>query len=548
MQLRPYQEQLDQDIEAAWAAGCRNVLAVEPTGAGKTVNMAHTLRKYAAQPSIAIAHRKELVGQISLALAREGVPHKIIGPDALIRFVIQRQRQKLGRDFYSPHAQCAVASVASLTSKRTMEQLKSWCPQVKLWIQDEAHHIVRGNQWGRAVDLFPNARGLGFTATPCRADGRGLGSHSDGVMDAMVEGPTMRWLIENKFLCEYEIAAPLSDIEMDPDKVGSSGDYSRQQLRTAAKKSHIVGDVVQHWLRLAKGRQTLLFAPDLDTATEMRASFLASGIAAEMLDGTATDTVRAAVGDKFERGEFPVLINVDLFGEGYDVPAVEVVIMARPTESYGLYCQQFGRALRIMEGKGLALIIDHVGNVMRHGLPDKARMWSLDAKERRPRMLSPEEDIPIMYCAFCTHPYERHLVKCPHCGVEPLPTERSSPKLVDGDLHLLSQEMLAELRGMVAVIDEDPFLTREKMRKAGAPPAAFLSAEKRIRNRAQVQSALRELMGWWMTKYAAQGRGKRECQKLFYFMYNIDVMSAQALGATEALVLAYKLTEELGRC
>lgn len=547
MQLRPYQHQLDRDIEQAWDDGARNVLAVEPTGAGKTVNMAHMLKRYSETPSIAVAHRKELVGQISLALGREGVPHKIIGPDPLIRFVIQRQRQKLGRDYYSPHAQCAVASVATLTTKRTLAQLKGWFPQVRLWIQDEAHHIVRGNQWGKAVDLFPNARGLGFTATPCRADGKGLGSHADGVMDALVEGPTMRWLIDHGFLCDYEIAAPLSDMTMDPSTVGASGDYSRQQLRKAAQRSHIVGDVVANWLRLAPGKQTLLFAPDLETAAEIHASFIAAGVKAEVLDGATSDLIRAAVGDKFERKEFQVLINVDLFGEGYDVPAVECVVMARPTESYGLYCQQFGRALRILEGKFCALIIDHVGNVQRHGLPDRARIWSLDAKEKRPRMVNPDEDVPLRYCPGCTQPYERFLVYCPHCGLEYIPAERGSPIKVDGDLYLLTKETLDELRGFIASVDEDPVAVRTRMERAGAPKAAFLSAEKRIRERAMVQSALRELIAWFMTKYAARGRSKRECQKLFFLMYGIDVMSASALGAPEALALAYKLTEELAR-
>lgn len=547
MQLRPYQQQLDQDIERAWSDGNKNVLAVEPTGGGKTVNMAHMLHRYAGQPSIAIAHRKELVGQISLALGREGVAHKIIGPDALVRFVIQRQRQKLGRDFYNPHAQCAVASVATLTTKSTMANLKSWFPQVRLWIQDEAHHLVRGNQWGKAVDLFPNARGLGFTATPCRADGKGLGSHADGVFDTMVEGPDMRWLIDNQFLCDYEIAAALSDMQMDPDRIGASGDYSRQQLRSAAKTSHIVGDVVNHYLRLAKGRRTLLFASDLETAAEMRVGFINAGVAAEMLDGSVSDTVRADVGDKYEAGKFDVLINVDLFGEGYDVPAVECVILARPTESYSLYCQQFGRALRILEGKSKALIVDHVGNVARHGLPDKRRVWTLDAKERRPKMLNPEDDVPLRYCPECTQPYEKYLVLCPFCGHEYEPAERSSPQQVDGDLVLLTPETLARLRGDVEHVDRDPYKVRDQMLNAGAPRAAALSACKNMLTRNNVQAALRELMAWWMTKQGEKGKSKRECQRMFYFMFGMDVLSAQALSATDAHAMAHRIAEALSR-
>ena len=236
-----------------------------------------------------------------------------------------------------------------------------------------------------AAALFPNSRGLLVTANTERADGKGLGRHADGLADTLVEGPGMRDLINQGYLSDYRIFAPPSDLNLDGVEIGSTGDFKQNQLKLRIKKSHVVGDVVEHYKRLANGKQGITFATDVETATEIAAQFNAAGVPAEAVSAKTPDRLRVEISRRFERGEIKQLVNVDLFGEGYDVPAVEVVSMARPTESFNLFCQQFGRSLRILEGKTGAIIIDHVGNVMRHGLPDAYQAWTLDRREKGKR-------------------------------------------------------------------------------------------------------------------------------------------------------------------
>jgi len=165
------------------------VLLQLPTGGGKTVILARIIRETAGAVC-AIAHRRELVSQISLALAREGVRHRVIGPREVVQFCARYHVEETGRSYYDASSAVAVASVDTLVAREA--DLRAWASSVRLWVQDEAHHVLTGNKWGLAAAMFPQARGLGVTATPGRADGRGLGRHADGVFDALVSGPGMR--------------------------------------------------------------------------------------------------------------------------------------------------------------------------------------------------------------------------------------------------------------------------------------------------------------------------------------------------------------------
>ena len=206
--LRPYQAKAKQYIYDAWDQGFVNVLAVLPTGAGKTVLFSDIIHDHRGA-SCAIAHRQELVSQISLALARDKVRHRIIGPKSVVKLCVNLHMLELGASYYDPSSTCAVAGVDTLV--RRGDELNGWLESVTLCVQDEAHHVLESNKWGTAFKMFPNAKGLGVTATPLRADGKGLGRHVDGLFDTMVEGPGMRDLIEMGFLTEYRVFAPPSD-------------------------------------------------------------------------------------------------------------------------------------------------------------------------------------------------------------------------------------------------------------------------------------------------------------------------------------------------
>lgn len=393
------------------------------------------------------------------------------------------------------------------------------------------HHLLADNKWGKATALFPNAKGLGVTATPTRADGRGLGRHADGLMDVMVESPGMRDLIGMGFLTDYRIFAPPSDINLASVPISASGDFSPEPLRAAVHKSHIVGDVVSHYLRIAPGKLGVTFAVDVESATEIAAAYRQAGVPSEVVSANTPPALRAAILSRFARGELKQLLNVDLFGEGFDLPAIEVVGMARPTQSFALYCQQFGRSLRPLDGKSHAIIIDHVSNVLRHGLPDAPRVWTLDRRERRSRG-KPDDVIPVRTCPSCLSVYERIYRECPFCGHYPEPAGRSGPEQVDGDLAELTPEALARLRGEI----DKPLVL-----PYGATPEIAGAVKKRHHEKQQAQAALRDAMAQWGGVQVARGLDLSQAQRLFYITYGIDVASAQALGRAEAEALRLRV-------
>lgn len=550
MQLRPYQNISINKIYQEWQNGQRNVALVSPTGSGKTVVFSEVIRNHQGG-SVAIAHRQELVGQMSLALAKDGVRHRIIGPTALIRGVVQNHIEELGKDFHDSYSRCAVAGVDTLISRsketsQYRESLLRWANQVTLWVQDEAHHLLRSNKWGKAVALFPNARGLGVTATPERADGKGIGRFADGLFDSMVLGPQMRELINSGYLTDYRVFCPPSDLDLSAVSTGADGDYIRKQLALKTQKSSVMGDVVDHYLRLASGKLGVTFAPDVETATELCKRFNEAGVPTEVVTAKTPDRMRREILRRFKRREILQLVNVDLFGEGFDLPAIEVVSMARATQSYALFVQQFGRALRIMDGKTVALIIDHVGNVMRHGLPDRARNWSMDRRDRRSSQKDPDV-IPMRTCLnpICMAPYERSYPTCPFCGEEPKPAARTAPEFVDGDLYELDAETLAALRGEVVKADKDPQSILNGMKRAGHEYMVAKGAANRQAARIEAQEALRQSMALWAGYQTALGRSDRESWRRFYHGFGIDVLSAQALGRADAETLTARICEHI---
>lgn len=174
-ELRPFQQRLVGDIENEWARGATNVMPVAATGSGKTVVLSHLIAEETGR-TVAIAHRQELVSQISMALARNGVQHSLMSTakgsaSPLLRMITALHTFEFGRPYLSQNARAAVVGVDTLVRHKGDPSFQ----HVKLVVQDEAHHVLKDNKWGMAAALFPNARGLYPTATPLRADGKGLG-------------------------------------------------------------------------------------------------------------------------------------------------------------------------------------------------------------------------------------------------------------------------------------------------------------------------------------------------------------------------------------
>lgn len=566
--LRPFQAALEHDIYQAWNQGALNVMPVAATGSGKTVLLSKLLYDEPGA-SIAIAHRQELVSQISIALARNGVRHRLVGAKKgsnLIRVITALQVAELGYSFFDPNAKTGVGGVDTIIR---MDADDPWFKQVRFGVQDEAHHVLKANKWGLAAGMFPQARWLFPTATPLRADGKGLGRHADGLVDVMVLAPSMRDIINMGYLTDYRIFAPPSDLDLSQVALSqATGDFNADQLRKAVHKSHITGDIVAHYLKLAPGKLGVTFAVDVEAATEIAAAFRAAGVPAEVVSAKTPDALRSQILRRFKAREILQLVNVDLFGEGFDLPAIEVVSFARPTESFALYCQQFGRALRLMlskeaaavhahltdeqrraaiaaSEKPVAYIIDHVNNVLRHKGPPDAKWregsWSLDRRDRRSSGKS--DAIPMRVCVNpeCIQPYERIYKCCPYCGHYPPPPSRSAPEFVDGDLTELDAETLAALRGEIARIDGDPVIPY------GAAPEVAGAVRRRHWERREGQRALRNVIAWWAGLESAQGRGESESYRRFYHRFGIDVANAQTLNAKEAGELAERVRVELAK-
>lgn len=559
MELRPFQQTLYDQLLATWNAGARYVMAVLPTGGGKTVLFSHVIQTMRL-PTCAIAHRSELISQMSLTLARYGVRHRVIGPRSLQKACSALHMRELNRAYYDPRSQVAVAGVDTLVNRG--DELRDWLPAVRLVVMDEAHHVLRDNKWGRAFAMFPNARGLGVTATPLRADGAGLGRHADGVADTLIVGPPGRELIGTGYLTDYRIVAPPSDIDYSHVPIGASGDYSLPKLRQVVHASNtIVGDVVRHYKKFADGKLGVTFNVDVEAAVEQAEAYRKAGVPAEVVHAKTPDDLRFSILRRFRQGGIRQLCNVDLFGEGFDLPAVACVSMVRKTESYGLYCQQFGRALRVMvdgnenwgaltdeeritriasSNKPHAIILDHVGNVARHGLPDMARQWTLDRRERKSRSASTDV-VPLRTCENpeCFAVFERFYKACPYCGHAPVPARRSTPDEVDGDLIELDLAALRAIRGEIERVVAPVVVPY------GMPFPARAGLEKSHAARAQAQESLRKTIALWAGFQRHLGRSDSEAYRRFFHTFGTDVGTAQTLGAREASDLDRRITETL---
>lgn len=411
------------------------------------------------------------------------------------------------------------------------------------------HHVVKQTQWAKAAEMMPNARGLGVTATPVRGDGKGLGRHADGIMDTMVVGPSLRDLIARGRLTDYRIfAPPAAALDLTVVPTSASGDYSPEPLRKAVHKAHLTGDVVKHYLRHCAGKRGVTFAVDIEAAAELARAYRDAGVPAECVSGKTPDLLRAQILHRFRTGELLQLTNCDLFGEGFNLPAIECVSMARPTQSFGLFVQQAGRALRTLEGKTQATIIDHVGNVQRHAVArfDQHagkpvvdlchRSWTLDRRERKSSSKA-ADGIPTRACPQCTQVYERAMPACPYCGHSPEPAARNDPILVDGDLTELDASTLRGMMSQVQRVDGMPLIPH------GAPPEVEGAVRKRHRERQEAQRELRESMALWGGGHRV-GQERRS-QREFFLKFGTDVLTAQTLGAREARELTERVKRDM---
>jgi superfamily II DNA or RNA helicase len=392
MALREYQEDLIVGVRQAMREGCRRPLVLLGCGGGKTM-VAATLARQATDKGsrvLLIAHRQELIGQAYRAFMAAGVD-----PLKFSAMMVQ-------------------------TACRRADRL----PPPDLMIVDECHHAMAGS-YRKLIDAFPSAWTVGLTATPSRLDGSGLGK----VFDRIVEGPSVKWMIQNQYLAPYDYYAPdLCDLTGMHVR---RGDYVAQEIEERMLKKAVFGDAIAYYRQLAGDRSAICYCATVKHSMAVAEAFGEAGIRAQHVDGTTPPTLRQRIMEAFKAGEIRVLTNVDLISEGFDAPDCGVSILMRPTQSLTLHVQQSMRCMRYKPLKR-AVIIDHVGNYARFGLPDQDRQWSLEDKRRSAK--SADAQAPVRQCpeCYCVHPAQARI--CPKCGHVYPPPERTPEEVKEARL------------------------------------------------------------------------------------------------------------------
>lgn len=372
MKLRPYQQQLIDDIRSSLQNGHKAIVAVLGCGGGKSIIQGSIAKASTDKGKrvLFLVHRKELCQQITDTFKGLGVD----------------------------------LSLCDISMVQTVSRRLGKLPKYNLIITDEGHHST-ANTYRKIYKYYQDAVRLAFTATPIRLNKGGLGE----VYTDLITSVSTQWLIGNKYLAPYKYySVKLADTS---GLHTVAGEFKQDEVKELMENKEIYGDTVKQWKRLAEGKKTIVYCASVEASKMTANRFLAEGYSSIAIDGKTPKNERDEAMRVFREGRVRILCNCELFGEGLDVPDCECVVLLRPTQSLTLFIQQSMRSMRYMPGK-TAIIIDHVGNCYRHGLPDDDREWSLEPKHKQ------ENIVKIRECKECFAVYPPTLKRCPYCGAE----------------------------------------------------------------------------------------------------------------------------------
>jgi len=407
MKLRQYQDNIINQTREMMRTGAKAIVTVSPTGSGKTLCFAAIARGAAARHHrvLVIVHRREILQQTLSKLHALGVTSGQIAT---------------GRPMTLDTVQTAMI--------QTLVRRLHFIRRPDLIIIDEVHHVTSENSWGRVVRYWKDVPRLGYSATPSRLDGIGLGDN----FSHMVYGPSIQELVEGGFLSYPVVYRPPEEI------IGQyhvkRGDFDTAEQQQVMSRRKIVGDVIEHYRRHMEGLPAICFCVSVEHAKLMAEEFSARGYRAQAVYGNMRDVEREDALEGLRQGRVQVITSCDLISEGFDTPAVAGCILLRRTMSLGLYLQQAGRALRTFPGKTRAVILDHVGNYYLHGHVLADREWSLESGRRDPRREKPPTTTS---CARCYAVLPGRPRKCPYCGFEfvEAPERKGKPfEVIHGEL------------------------------------------------------------------------------------------------------------------
>lgn len=377
MPLRKYQNDVISGVKQAYKNGKKAPCIVLPCGGGKSVIVAEIAKRTTDKGNrvLFIVHRKELCDQIRRTFCQWGVNMNL----------------------------CLIGMVQTICRRLNKIDYPA------LIITDENHHS-KATSYRRIYDAFPKAHRVGVTATPVRLDGSGL----KDVNDQLVVGVDAKWLIQNHFLAPYDYFAPTL-VDLEAVRV-VKGDFDTKQTEEIMMKRAVFGNVIKNYQQFADKKQAICYCTTIKHSLEMEKAFNQAGIIARHIDGTTSKAERDKIIEMFRNHQIDILCNVDLISEGFDVPDCECAILLRPTKSLTLYIQQSMRCMRYKPNKR-AVIIDHVGNYARFGLPDEHREWTLDGKTKR-KQANQNPEVKIKCCPKCFQVFvpSDDIKACPFCG------------------------------------------------------------------------------------------------------------------------------------
>jgi len=412
LELRPYQAEAIQSLRTGLAGGVLRQMLYGPTGCGKTalsVGLVKGARLKGKRVAF-LANRIQLVEQASATFNAYGIAHGVI-------------QGSNSRREYENVLVCSIQTVA-----------KRGLPEVDFIIIDEAHGVAGSKEYRGIIETFAGKPVIGLSASPFA---KGLGKVYEKLggplFERMVVAASIRELIDDGYLVDCDIYAPsepdLTGLKQVKNRFGEM-DFSDMDVGQAVDKPELIGDIVSHWFRLARGTPTVVFASNIAHSKHIVEQFLAAGVRAEHIDCYDDTEDRRATLKRFASGETTVISNSALLAEGWDAPFCQTLILARPTRSLIRYVQMAGRVLRPADGKTRALILDHSGTVKHLGFPTDDLPLDLDnGKPKKSKASKPKDKLPKA-CPSCTFMKTTH--KCPACGFEP--EKQNEVEMADGEL------------------------------------------------------------------------------------------------------------------
>lgn len=421
--LRPYQIDAIAQIRQAFVEGKRAPLYVASCGSGKTTVFAAIAESSQRRGKrvLILCHRIELVDQIVNRLKQFDVTPDVIASG---------YGRRAGR--YR-----ASANHISVASAQTLVRRLDAYIAPTLIVCDEAHHCASGNTWSNILRAYPSAKILGVTASPIRSDSRGLASH----FDKLIVGPQPRELIQQGFLAPTRVFVPPT---VDTSGLHlRAGEFKAEEAEALMDSPSITGNAVSHYKKYADGQTALVFCTSVKHAQNVAEQFRNNSVAAVALHAGTDKGIRRMALEDFRQGKIKVITNVGLFEEGVDIVGVYAGIFLRPTMSLGLFIQHCGRIQRPAPGITTKVILDHVGNTQRHGLPDEPREWKLtDDVQRRKKKDAPS----VRVCPKCFAASPQRSAHCIDCGHKFEVQARQEVEEKEGELVELTAEQIAKKR------------------------------------------------------------------------------------------------------